>query len=90
LNISDENTPQIFERKIIRKSCGPVCEDGIWRFRSNSEINSLLQAEDIVRHAKSLRLIWLGHVELMESDRTLKCLVNGELFGVHRRGASKM
>jgi hypothetical protein len=54
--------------------------------RSNSEINSLLQGEDIVRHAKSFRLSWLSHVEHMESERTPKCLLNGELFGVFRRG----
>jgi hypothetical protein len=40
----------------------------------------------IVRHAKSLRLSWLSHVELMRSERTPKCLLNGELFGVRRRG----
>jgi hypothetical protein len=56
------------------------------RVRFDSEINSLLQVEDIVRHAKSLWLSWLGHVECMESERTLKCLLNDELFGVYRRG----
>jgi hypothetical protein len=45
LNISDENALRIFEWKIIRKIYGPVCEDGVWRVRSNSEINSLLQGE---------------------------------------------
>jgi hypothetical protein len=79
LNISDENALQIFERKIIRKIYGPVCEDGVWRVRSNSEINSLLQGEDTVRHAKSPRLSWLGHVERMESGRTPKRLLNDEL-----------
>jgi hypothetical protein len=49
-------------------------------------MNSLLQGEDIARHAKSLRLSWLGHVERMESERTPKCFLNGELFGVRRRG----
>jgi hypothetical protein len=39
-----------------------------------------------VRHAKSLRLSWLGHVGHMVSERTPKCLLNGELFGVCRRG----
>jgi hypothetical protein len=86
LNISDENALWIFERKVIRKIYGPVCEDGVWRVRSNSEIHSLLQGQDIVRHAKSLRLSWLGHVERMESERTPKCLLNGEHFGVRRRG----
>jgi hypothetical protein len=56
----------------------------VWRVRSNSEINNLLQGED--RHAKSLMLSWLVHEENMESERTLKCLLNGELFGVRRRG----
>jgi hypothetical protein len=38
-----------------------------------------------MRHAKSFRLSWLGHVEHMESERrTPKCLLNGELFGLWR------
>jgi hypothetical protein len=45
-NISDENALQILERKVIRKIYGPDCEEGVWRVRSNSEINSLLQGED--------------------------------------------
>jgi hypothetical protein len=39
-----------------------------------------------VRHVRSLRLSWLGHVERMESERALICLLNGELLGVRRRG----
>jgi hypothetical protein len=39
-----------------------------------------------VRHAKSLRLGWLGHVEHIESKRAPKCLLNDELFGVRKRG----
>jgi hypothetical protein len=66
LNISDENALRIFERKVIRKIYRPVCEDGVWKATSNSEINSLLQGEDVVRQAKSLRLSWLGHVECAE------------------------
>jgi hypothetical protein len=86
LHISGENALQIFERKVIRKMYGPVCEDSVWRVRSNAEIDSLPQGEDLVRRTKSLRLSWLGHVERMESERTPKCLLNGELFGVHIRG----
>jgi hypothetical protein len=86
LNISDEKVLRIFERKIIRKICGPVCEDGVWRVRSNSKINSLLQGGYIMKHAKSLTLRWLGHVERMESERIPKSLLNSELCGVRRRG----
>jgi hypothetical protein len=31
-------------------------------------------------------LSWLAHVERIESERTPKYLLNGELFGVRRRG----
>jgi hypothetical protein len=86
LNISDENALRMFEWKVIRKIYSPVCEDGVWRVTSNSEINSLLQGEDIVRLAKSLRLSWPGHVEHMESERTPKCLFNGELFESPQKG----
>jgi hypothetical protein len=48
LNISDENALRIFERKVIRKIYSPIYEDDVWWVRSNSEINSLLQGEDIV------------------------------------------
>jgi hypothetical protein len=95
LNISDENVSRIFERKVTRKMNGPVCEDSARRVRSNSEINSLLQGEDIVRQEKSLRLSWLGHVERMESERTPICLLNGEILEFVERedlgsGGSKM
>jgi hypothetical protein len=89
LNISAKNALRILERKIIKKIYGPVCEDGIWRVRSNSKFNSLLQEEDIVRHTKSVRLSQLGHVVCMESERSPKCLLNSELFGVHRRGRTR-
>jgi hypothetical protein len=39
-----------------------------------------------VRHAKSLRLSQLDYVERVESERSPKCLLNGELFRVCRRG----
>jgi hypothetical protein len=74
------------ETKIIRQIYGSVCEDDVSRVRSNSEINSLLQGVDIVRHTKYLRFSWLDHVEHMESEGTPKYLLNGELFGIHRRG----
>lgn len=86
LSHSDENALRIFERKIIRKIYGPVCENGIWRVRSNLEIDKILKGEDLVRFVKSLRLRWLGHVERMETGRTPKKLLTGEIIGVRRRG----
>ena len=85
LSHSDENALRIFERKIIRKIYGPVCENGIWRVRSNLEIDKILKGEDLVRFVKSLRLRWLGHMERTETGRTPKKLLTGEIIGVRRR-----
>ncbi|PSN29951.1 hypothetical protein C0J52_23407, partial [Blattella germanica] len=41
---------------------------------------------DLVRFVESLRLRWLGHVERMETERTPKKLLTGEIIGVRRRG----
>jgi hypothetical protein len=46
----------VLSQKIVRKNYGPVCENGVWRVRSNSEMNNLLQGEDIVGRAKYLRV----------------------------------
>jgi hypothetical protein len=83
--LSDENALRIFERKIVRKIYGPVCEGGVWRVRSISESNCLLQREDIVRHAKYFRLSWLVMWSVWRVRGTPKCLLNCELFGVRRR-----
>jgi hypothetical protein len=42
-----------------------------------------------VGHTKFLMLSWLGHVEHTVSERTPKCLLNSELFGVRRRGSPR-
>jgi hypothetical protein len=33
-----ESTLMTWEGKIVRKICGPKCEEGVWRIRSNLEI----------------------------------------------------
>ena len=86
LHMKDENALRIFERKIIRRVYGPVNQQGIWRIRTNSEINDILKGEDIVRHIKSMRLRWIGHVERMEEERMPKRLMKGEIIGPRKRG----
>lgn len=86
LNNGDENALRIFERKIMRRIYGPICESGLWRIRSNIEIDQILKGEDIVRFIKSLRISWLGHVERMGIDRTPKNLLHNNIIGVKRKG----
>jgi hypothetical protein len=53
---------------MLRKICGPVYENGIWRIRTNKEPMALYQELDIVAEIKKVRLRWLGHVERMSED----------------------
>jgi hypothetical protein len=71
-----------WERKILRKIYGPKCEQGVWRIRSNLEIQNMYKSPDIVR-----RLEWLGHVIRMEDTRLPKMIFNAKPEG--RRGVGR-
>jgi len=63
----------IFERKIMRKICGPTrTEDGYWRIKTNQEINNILKGQNIIGFIKKPSLNWLGHVEHMAEDNTVQ------------------
>jgi len=54
----------IFKRKILRKIFGPTKEEnGLWRIKTNEELDELIKRKNIIRFIKSQRLKWLGHVE---------------------------
>jgi hypothetical protein len=42
----DENLPQIFERRILRRIYDPINEGGIWRIRYNNELCKLYNEPD--------------------------------------------
>lgn len=86
LTVKDMNALKIFERKMIRRIYGPVREGDVWRIRSNSEINAILQSKDVVRFIKARRIGWLGHVSRMSPDRIQRQLLDGRMFGSRRRG----
>ena len=55
----------IFERKILRKIFGPTKEEnGLWRIKTNEELDELIKRKNIIRFIKSQRLKWLGKVRL--------------------------
>jgi hypothetical protein len=59
-----------FKRKILRKIFGPTKElNGLWRIKTNEELDDLIQQKNIIRFIKSQRLKWLGHVERMPKER---------------------
>ena len=77
LTMSDENQ-LIFERKILRKICGPTQNsDGIWRIETNDELRQRMKQEDIIKFIKSQRLRWVAHVMRMENTRTTRKITEG-------------
>jgi hypothetical protein len=76
-----------WERKILRKIYGPRSEQGVWRIRSNLEIQNMYKSPDIVTEIKVRRLEWLGHVVKMEDIRLPKMVFNAKPEG--RRGVGR-
>ncbi|RZF39675.1 hypothetical protein LSTR_LSTR001196 [Laodelphax striatellus] len=72
LSKRNEGRLVIFERKVLRKIFGPVCEDGVWRIRKNRELRALYQEPDIIALIKAKRISWLGHVLRREEGTRLK------------------
>jgi len=57
---------RVFERKVLRRS------DGIWRIKSNEELNGLIGNKNIINYIKAQRLVWFGHVHRMPENSMLK------------------
>jgi len=52
----------LFERKILRKIFGPTKEaNGIWRIKTNKELDELIKYRNIINYVKAQRLSWFGH-----------------------------
>jgi hypothetical protein len=65
-----------WERKFLRKTYGPKSEQGLWRTRSNLEIQNMYKSPDIVTEIKVRSLEWLWHVVRMEDTRLPKTVFN--------------
>jgi hypothetical protein len=63
----------VFERKILRRIFEPIKErDGMWRIKTNDELNKLIGNKTIINYIKSQRLGWCGHVHRMPDERVVK------------------
>ena len=62
-----------FERKVLRRICGPTKEkDGTWQFKSNEKLNRLTGNKNIINHIKAQRLAWFGQVHRMPDKNMVK------------------
>jgi hypothetical protein len=52
----------VFERKILRRIYGPICEEATWRSRYNEQLYHLYDETDLVTTIKITRLRWAEHI----------------------------
>jgi hypothetical protein len=63
----------VFEGRILRKIFGPTKEgDGIWRIKTNKELDELIKHRNIINYVKAQRLSWFGHVNRMSETSIVK------------------
>ena len=49
LNRRNEEQLQVFERRMLRKIFGPICDNGKWRIRYNSELYSIYNSNSKIK-----------------------------------------
>jgi len=77
----------VFERREMRRIFGPTKKaNGEWRHKTNDELENAIGYENIVRHIKSKRLSWLGHVERMPNERVAKTIYRWKPYGTRPKG----
>lgn len=93
LTKSDETALLIFERKVLRKIFGAVCENGVWRRRYNYELHNMYRnnynGKDIVTEIKLSRLRWAGHVARAQENNLIKRVFTAEPVGSRKQGRPK-
>jgi len=81
----------VFERGILRRIFGPTQKaNGEWRLKTSEELENAIGYENIVRHIKSKRLSWLGHVERMPNERVAKTIYKWKPYATRPKGRPRL
>ena len=81
----------VFERRLLRRIFGPTQKtNGEWRQKTNEELENLINHENIVRHIKSKRLSWVGHVERMPDERVAKSIYKWKPHATRPKGRPRL
>jgi hypothetical protein len=71
LTLREEHRLRAFENRVLRRISGPKRDEvtGEWRKLHNGELHNLYSSPDIIRHIKSRRMRWVGHVARVGEKR---------------------
>ena len=74
----------------MRKIYGPTKEiNGLWRLKTNEELDELIKRKNVIRFIKSERLKWLGHVERMPNEREVTRIYKWKPLAPRPKGRPK-
>ena len=74
LNRRNEGHLQVFERRILRKIFGLICDNGKWHIRYNSELYSIHTDPEIIKTIKISKLRWTRQIMRMPEENPVKKL----------------
>jgi hypothetical protein len=62
---------KVFENRVIRSIFGPTTDEvtGEWRMLHSEKLHNVYLSPNIIRHIKSRRMKWAGHVTNMGDER---------------------
>jgi hypothetical protein len=73
--INEPNTKnKVFERRILKKIFSPKNENGIWRIKTNQELDEIIKHKNIINFIRAQRLSLLGRIERMQNTRMVKAI----------------
>lgn len=75
-----------FERKVLRRIVGPVCEEGRFRRRYNHELYEIYLEADVAEKIKLGRLRWAGHLARMSEEDPARKVLCSQFHGRRQRG----
>jgi hypothetical protein len=81
----------VFENRVLRRIFGRKRDEvtGKWRKLHNEELHILYSSPNIIRHIKSRRMRWVGHVTRMGKDRKVYRVLVGNPEGKRPLGRSR-
>jgi hypothetical protein len=90
LRKKDTTRLEVFERKVLRKITGPVCDGGEWRRRTNQELRQLTRQDSIMDFILTRRLLWAGHVARMPTTSYARRALNNKGAGRRPLGRPRL
>jgi hypothetical protein len=86
LKESEISKLMVFERIILREIFGPNKENDSWRMKANQELNQITNHKNITNFIRTQRLSWLGQVERMSHNKSVKSLYSWKPLGARPVG----